>query len=153
MATTIENPVALPELSKNDLSRYSRHLLLPEVGVEGQRKLKAAKVLCVGAGGLGAPLAFYLAAAGVGTGAAPSGKYNSTAFKALIAEAGGSVTSATAACTSYVQSKSAPTTSSAGNASPTTGSSVNHASGRPASPGRSATHSHGGGHGSAGGRH
>src|SRR5690348_717092 len=67
MATTIENPVALPELSKNDLSRYSRHLLLPEVGVEGQRKLKAAKVLCVGAGGLGAPLAFYLAAAGVGT--------------------------------------------------------------------------------------
>jgi len=66
MATTIENPVALPELSKNDLSRYSRHLLLPEVGVEGQRKLKAAKVLCVGAGGLGAPLAFYLAAAGVG---------------------------------------------------------------------------------------
>ena len=65
--TTIENPVALPELSKNDLSRYSRHLLLPEVGVEGQRKLKAAKVLCVGAGGLGAPLAFYLAAAGVGT--------------------------------------------------------------------------------------
>jgi molybdopterin/thiamine biosynthesis adenylyltransferase/rhodanese-related sulfurtransferase len=67
MATTIENPVTLPELSKNDLSRYSRHLLLPEVGVEGQRKLKAAKVLCVGAGGLGAPLAFYLAAAGVGT--------------------------------------------------------------------------------------
>ncbi|MFZ0662068.1 MAG: molybdopterin-synthase adenylyltransferase MoeB [Acidobacteriaceae bacterium] len=67
MATTIENPVTLPELSKDDLTRYSRHLLLPEVGVEGQRKLKAAKVLCVGAGGLGAPLAFYLAAAGVGT--------------------------------------------------------------------------------------
>lgn len=65
--TTIENPATLPELSKNDLSRYSRHLLLPEVGVEGQRKLKAAKILCVGAGGLGAPLAFYLAAAGVGT--------------------------------------------------------------------------------------
>lgn len=57
----------MPELSKDDLTRYSRHLLLPEVGEEGQRKLKAAKVLCVGAGGLGAPLAFYLAAAGVGT--------------------------------------------------------------------------------------
>jgi len=67
MATIIENPAALPELSKDDLTRYSRHLLLPEVGEEGQRKLKAAKVLCVGAGGLGAPLAFYLAAAGVGT--------------------------------------------------------------------------------------
>lgn len=67
MATTIESPVTLPELSKDDLTRYSRHLLLPEVGVEGQRRLKAAKVLCVGAGGLGAPLAFYLAAAGVGT--------------------------------------------------------------------------------------
>lgn len=67
MATIIENPATLPELSKDDLTRYSRHLLLPEVGVEGQQKLKAAKVLCVGAGGLGAPLAFYLAAAGVGT--------------------------------------------------------------------------------------
>ena len=57
----------LPELTTDDLSRYSRHLILPEVGVEGQRKLKAAKVLCVGTGGLGAPLAFYLAAAGIGT--------------------------------------------------------------------------------------
>jgi sulfur-carrier protein adenylyltransferase/sulfurtransferase len=59
--------VALPELTPDDLSRYSRHLILPEVGMEGQRKLKAARVLCVGAGGLGSPLAFYLAAAGVGT--------------------------------------------------------------------------------------
>ncbi len=65
MATTFETP--LPELTTDDLARYSRHLILPEVGMEGQRKLKAARVLCVGAGGLGSPLAFYLAAAGVGT--------------------------------------------------------------------------------------
>jgi adenylyltransferase/sulfurtransferase len=58
---------ALPELTTNERARYSRHLVLPEVGAEGQRRLKAAKVLCVGAGGLGAPLAFYLAAAGIGT--------------------------------------------------------------------------------------
>jgi adenylyltransferase/sulfurtransferase len=58
---------ALPDLSFDDLVRYSRHLILPEVGVEGQRRLKAARVLCVGTGGLGSPLAFYLAAAGVGT--------------------------------------------------------------------------------------
>ncbi len=60
-------PVTLPELSNDEVARYSRHLLLPEVGMEGQQKLKAAKVLCVGTGGLGSPLAFYLAAAGIGT--------------------------------------------------------------------------------------
>jgi adenylyltransferase/sulfurtransferase len=65
MATATES--TLPELTTDDLSRYSRHLILPEVGMEGQRKLKAARVLCVGTGGLGSPLAFYLAAAGVGT--------------------------------------------------------------------------------------
>ena len=67
MPITTTEPTALPELTTDDLSRYSRHLILPEVGMEGQRRLKAARVLCVGTGGLGSPLAFYLAAAGIGT--------------------------------------------------------------------------------------
>jgi adenylyltransferase/sulfurtransferase len=67
MANDPAEPRPLPELSRAEILRYSRHLLLPEVTLEGQRRLKAARVLCVGAGGLGSPLGLYLAAAGVGT--------------------------------------------------------------------------------------
>jgi sulfur-carrier protein adenylyltransferase/sulfurtransferase len=70
MATKIGVPPApAPRgatLSKEEIMRYSRHLIMPEVGMEGQLKIKAAKVLCIGTGGLGAPLGLYLAAAGVG---------------------------------------------------------------------------------------
>src|SRR5579864_2547364 len=66
-APVVEAPVQPVTLSKEEILRYSRHLIMPEVGMEGQLKLKAAKVLCIGAGGLGSPLAMYLAAAGVGT--------------------------------------------------------------------------------------
>jgi len=66
MTTKTEIPAATAALSKQEVLRYSRHLIMPEVGMDGQLKLKQAKVLLIGTGGLGAPLGLYLAAAGVG---------------------------------------------------------------------------------------
>jgi len=63
---TTATDVDLPTLNAEEIKRYSRHLIMPEVGMDGQRKIKAGSVLCIGAGGLGSPAAMYLAAAGVG---------------------------------------------------------------------------------------
>lgn len=66
MSENGDGAVRLPDLSREEIERYSRHLIMPEVGMKGQRKLKSANVLMIGAGGLGSPLGLYLAAAGIG---------------------------------------------------------------------------------------
>jgi adenylyltransferase/sulfurtransferase len=66
MSTAAARDAADVQLNAEEIKRYSRHLIMPEVGVDGQKKLKAGSVLCIGAGGLGSPAAMYLAAAGVG---------------------------------------------------------------------------------------
>src|SRR5256714_15546405 len=70
-ATRARRPPPLVEpaesLTNQEIRRYSRHLIIPDIAMEGQRRMKNAKVLCIGAGGLGSPVAMYLAAAGVGT--------------------------------------------------------------------------------------
>src|SRR6516164_4198395 len=64
--STLPARAAQASLSQNEVQRYSRHLIMPEVGVDGQKRLKTASVLLIGAGGLGSPLGLYLAAAGIG---------------------------------------------------------------------------------------
>src|SRR5258705_13409454 len=68
MSASIIDPSRLQriEFSNDEIARYSRHLIMPEVTLEGQKRLKAASILCIGAGGLGSPIALYLAAAGIG---------------------------------------------------------------------------------------
>jgi len=68
MAHSIIDPSRLEriEFSNDEIARYSRHLIMPEVTLEGQKRLKAASILCIGTGGLGSPIALYLAAAGIG---------------------------------------------------------------------------------------
>src|SRR5207247_8346421 len=66
ICTTLANLNSFMELNNDEIRRYSRHLILPEVGLAGQKKIRATSVLCIGAGGLGSPIAMYLAAAGIG---------------------------------------------------------------------------------------